>query len=82
MDDFYANVIARSGLPSDFGGDLASVNELHEQFKSEYYNLRDYFRAEEEQRGIFWDQIKSKKKSNKKSSEPEIIQNFQKLDID
>lgn len=83
MDDFYENVIARSGLPSDFGGDLGSVKELHEQFKSEIYNLREYFRAEEEQRAIFWDQLKAKKKGSKKSAnQPEIIQNFQKLDID
>lgn len=82
MDEFYKNVIPRSGLPSDFGGDLSSVSELHEQFKDEYYNLRDYFRAEEEQRGIFWDQLTSKKKNSKKDAQPEIIQNFQKLDID
>lgn len=83
MDEFYKNVIARNALPSDFGGDLPSVNELHQQFKSEFYNLREYFRAEEEQRGIYWDQIDSKKK-NKKSSQqqPEVIQNFQKLSID
>lgn len=82
MDDFYKNVIPRSGLPSDFGGDLPSIDVLHEQFKSEYYNLRDYFRAEEEQRGIFWDQLGSKKKNSKKDAQPEIINDFQRLDID
>lgn len=80
MDEFYKNVIAREALPSDFGGDLASVSELHEQFKSEFYNLREYFRAEEEQRGIYWDQMNSKKKNKKQ--QPEVIQNFQKLSID
>lgn len=83
MNDFYKNVIPRSGLPLDFGGDLPSISEQHEEFKNEYYRLRDYFRAEEEQRGSYWDKIISKK-SNKKHEkhEPEIIQNFQKLDID
>lgn len=81
MEDFYKNVIPRSGLPSDFGGDLASVDELHEQFKCEYYNLRDYFRAEEEQRGFYWDKL-NKCKHKKKKEDEQVIQNFQKLDID
>lgn len=79
MNEFYEKAIPRECLPSDFGGDLASIKELHEQFKNEYYNLRDYFRAEEEQRGSYWDEILSKKKN---SHHTEIIQNFTKLDID
>lgn len=85
MNDFYKNVIPRSGLPVDFGGDLPSVSEQHEQFKNEYDRLREYFRAEEEQRGSYWVKIISKKTNKKHSDEkhePEIIQNFQKLDID
>lgn len=81
MDDFYKNVLPRSGLPSNFGGELASVDELHEQFKSEYYNLRDYFRAEEEQRGFYWDKLNNNKNKKKANDEP-VIRNFQKLDID
>lgn len=82
MEEFYKNVIPRSGLPSDFGGELASVEELHEQFKNEYYDLREYFRAEEEQRGIYWDQLSNKKGKKEKKNDERICQTFQKLDID
>lgn len=81
MEEFYANAVPRACLPSDFGGDLASINELHEQFKNEYCNLREYFRAEEEQRGSYWDDILTKKK-DKSAQQAEIIQNFTKLEID
>lgn len=81
MDEFYEKAVPRECLPSDFGGDLASIAELHEQFKSEYYNLREYFRAEEEQRGSYWDDILAKKK-DKGAHQAEIIQNFTKLEID
>lgn len=79
MDDFYEKYISRECLPSDFGGDLASCEELHEQFKNEFYKLREYFRAEEEQRGSFWNEIVKDKKGRKQQ---EIVQNFSKLDID
>lgn len=82
MEDFYKNVISRNGLPSDFGGDLPSISELHEQFKDEYLNLRDYFRAEEEQRGLYWDKLISTKSKKKNNNDEQIIENFQKLDID
>lgn len=80
MEQFYENVIPRSGLPNDFGGELKSVAEMHEQFKNEFYNLREYFRSEEEQRGYNWDKL-IKTKGKQKDNE-QIIQNFQKLDID
>lgn len=79
MDEFYEKWIPRESLPSDYGGTLASCDEMHDQFKAEYLKLRDYFRAEEESRGSFWDEIKEKKGKNKQT---EIIQNFNKLDID
>lgn len=79
MEEFYQKAIPRECLPSDFGGTLPSIDELHEEFKNEYYRLRDFFRAEEEQRGLYWDELQMKKKQK---PEPEIIQNFSKLDID
>lgn len=87
MEEFYSKVIARDGLPSDFGGTLASVSELHEQFKTEYYNLREYFIAEEAQRWTYWNQQGVHKKSKKglvEGDKPkaELIQSFQKLEID
>lgn len=82
METFYKNVIPKSGLPKDFGGDLASVEELHEKFKNEYYGLGEYFRAEEAQRGSCWDEKGSNKKKKNNVDKKQIIQNFQKLDID
>lgn len=84
MNEFYKNVIPKESLPSDFGGDLASVTELNEQFKSEYYKLKDYFRAEEQQRGIFWDEMKKKKLNQftTRTISDDTIQAFKKLEID
>jgi hypothetical protein len=36
-------------LPSDFGGDLDSVEELHKKHREELMELRDYFLIEENQ---------------------------------
>lgn len=81
MEEFYRKAVPRDCLPSDFGGSLGSIEEMHEQFRSEYYNLREYFRAEEEQRGSCWNEILAKKK-DKNTHQTEIIQNFTKLEID
>lgn len=78
MEEFYEKWIPRESLPSDYGGALASCDEMHDQFKVEYFKLRDFFRAEEESRGSFWDEIKKKGKNK----QTEIIPNFNKLDID
>lgn len=79
MEEFYKKFIPRECLPRDFGGTLASIEELHEQFKDEYYQRREYFRAEEEQRGSYWEEISAKKKDKQQT---EIIPSFTKLDID
>lgn len=81
MEQFYEKVISREGLPSDFGGTLPSCDDLHRQFKEEYYKMREFFRAEEEQRGSYWNEI-VKEKKGKKHQQQEVIQNFSKLDID
>lgn len=48
-EKFYKECIPRSHLPSDFGGDLASIEELHKENRQHIMNLRDYFLLEEQQ---------------------------------
>lgn len=48
-EKFYQDHIPKSCLPSDFGGDLESVGELHEKHCKEFTRLRNYFVLEEQQ---------------------------------
>lgn len=74
MNEFYENVISSRSLPQDFGGDLASADELHNQFRKEFIALREYFREEEKQR---------KEESGVNPVEgSRIVNTFRKLDID
>lgn len=84
LEEFYQKCIPKECLPKDFGGDLASIEELNESFKEEYYKLRDYFKAEEAQRVSYWDSNKSKNdnQTKNKTKSNEIIQNFNRLEID
>lgn len=41
--------IPKSSLPSNYGGDLASLAELHEQNCKEIQNMKEYFLEEEKQ---------------------------------
>lgn len=54
-EKFYQEHIPKSCLPSDFGGDLESVAELHEQHCKEFMRLRNYFVAEEQQVALKFD---------------------------
>lgn len=74
MDDFYKNIISNRNLPKEFGGDLASADELHNQFKTEFLALRDYFQGEEDQRKAA--------SGTKPAGQTEIVNSFKKLDID
>lgn len=49
-EEFYKKWIPKECLPSDFGGDLPTVVEMHKDFRKELDSLRDYFLAEEDQR--------------------------------
>ena len=40
----------KSCLPSDYGGDLPSIAELHQEHIKEFEKLNEYFLAEEKQR--------------------------------
>ncbi|EAA05957.5 alpha-tocopherol transfer protein-like [Anopheles arabiensis] len=50
LDSFYEEWIPKSGLPSDLGGDMKSIDELHQDHLKEFERLRPYFLAEERQR--------------------------------
>lgn len=49
-DQFYKQHIPKTCLPSDFGGDLKSLDELQKIFSEEIRSQRPYFLSEEEQR--------------------------------
>lgn len=54
-EKFYEECIPKSHLPSDFGGDLESVEELHEKHRKGLLELRDYFLMEEKQQNCEFD---------------------------
>lgn len=66
-EQFYQDCIPKSSLPSDFGGDLESVAQLHEKHCSELMRLRNYFVAEEQQVALKFDV------SDKTSLQSELI---------
>lgn len=42
-EKFYNECIPKSCLPSDYGGDLESVEELHNKNRKTLTSMRDYF---------------------------------------
>lgn len=73
FNEFYEKHLPKSCLPSDFGGDLASVDELHKESILDIMKHREYFLAEELQRN-------DGKSINSKIGETEA--KFKKLDFD
>lgn len=47
-EDFYKNHVPRSCLPSDYGGDLESVEVLSKQNLELWKKHKEYFRYDEE----------------------------------
>lgn len=47
-EDFYKNHVPRSCLPSDYGGDLQSVEVLSQQNLESWKMHKEYFRYDEE----------------------------------
>lgn len=52
FEKFYNEVVPKSCLPSDFGGDLESVDKLHEKHCKEFLELREFFLATDKQIGF------------------------------
>lgn len=48
-EKFYKSHIPKSHLPSDFGGDLESIEVLHQKQRAVFERMRDYFVYEEMQ---------------------------------
>lgn len=42
-EKFYKNHIPKSCLPSDYGGDLESIEVLHNKHRESLSKMRDYF---------------------------------------
>ena len=56
-EKFYKEHIPRSHLPSDYGGSLASVDELHKKSCQKLMDLKDYFIFEEQQANFEFDDL-------------------------
>lgn len=56
LEKFHKEHIPKSHLPSDYGGQLKSVAELHEQTRQTFKKLRDYFLYEEMQTNFHFDE--------------------------
>lgn len=56
FEQFYKEHIPKSNLPSDYGGDLESIEELHNKQREDFFKMRDYFLAEEKQKDFEYDE--------------------------
>jgi CRAL/TRIO domain len=59
-EKFYKDFIPKSHLPSNYGGDLASIEELHDKQRGALMELADYFKIEEWQKNGELDQFYDK----------------------
>lgn len=53
--EFFEKFVPKSHMPSDYGGDLESVAELHQQNRKLLEDMRDYFLLEEGQMNLKYD---------------------------
>lgn len=51
-EKFYEDHIPKHCLPSDYGGDLGSVEELNQQHKRKLMEMNEYFLLEEKQTNL------------------------------
>lgn len=49
FEKFFEEHIPKACIPSDYGGDLESVEELHSRHKALLMEMREYFELEEKQ---------------------------------
>lgn len=54
-EEFYRDHVPKSHLPSDYGGDLESVENLHQNHVQKLMSLKDYFKFEEMQANFEFD---------------------------
>lgn len=48
-EDFFVKFIPKSHMPSNYGGSLGTIEELHDQNRQLLIDMREYFIAEEDQ---------------------------------
>ncbi|XP_031637787.1 alpha-tocopherol transfer protein-like [Contarinia nasturtii] len=83
MSEFYEKVISKNNLPREFGGNLSPAEEIHQCFRNEFIERIEYFRNDEEQRGLFWDNLpKSSINTYDDQMGKKFVNSFKKLDID
>lgn len=63
---FHEEFIPKSHLPSDYGGDLESIEQLHEQQRKTFMEMRDYFTMEERQKNHEFDEFAVEYEVNRK----------------
>jgi hypothetical protein len=56
-EKFYQEFIPKSCLPSDYGGDLESIEILHNKNRENLQQMREYFLIEERLMNFEFDQI-------------------------
>lgn len=49
---FHRDFVPRSCLPSDFGGELKTAEEMHKDHNKEFTRLRNFFIADEKEAKI------------------------------
>lgn len=57
LESFYKEHIPKSNLPSDYGGDLESIEVLHNRQRAELMEMREYFLMEERQINFEYDKF-------------------------
>lgn len=57
-EKFYQKCIPKHCLPSDYGGDLASVDELHGKHRKNLLQMREYFLLEERVMNFEFEEMK------------------------
>lgn len=82
MEKFYENHIPKSSLPSDFGGDLESVEVLHKRHCDEFSRMRSFFLAEEKQTMGSSDLSYDKSNNLENDIMRENVKNFKNISID
>ena len=82
MEKFYENHIPKSSLPSDFGGDLESVEVLHKRHCDEFSRMRNFFLAEEKQTMGSSDLSYDKSNNLENDIMRENVKNFKNISID
>jgi hypothetical protein len=56
FEKFYKDCVPKSHLPSDYGGELESVEELQTQQRQTFNKMKDYFLYEEMQSNLEFDE--------------------------